>query len=247
MVPEENRVTRRAGLPWVRFLTEGMVIVLSILLAFAVDAWWDGQQEMQARSILYQTLASDMEAVQAELDRVREVHLIGRDGARAFLRLRGGRPMTAADGPRLDTLLGSMTVGATFDAPLGAARAIVAGGDRSYLDDPELVRAVTLLLGESENLAREQGELLDRLDRAGQVLADRGVDMSDAIYPVYLLGPDENEFQWFLQPTPLWQHVDDPEVRTSVSDLYWAYRNSIVSLGRMEPLVAKIRDLAGSS
>jgi hypothetical protein len=32
-------------IPWSRFLIEGMVIVGSILLAFGIDAWWEGQQE----------------------------------------------------------------------------------------------------------------------------------------------------------------------------------------------------------
>lgn len=30
---------------WTRLIGEGVVIVLSILLAFMVDAWWDGRQD----------------------------------------------------------------------------------------------------------------------------------------------------------------------------------------------------------
>ena len=32
-------------LPWLRILIEGVVIVVSILLAFGIDAWWEGQQD----------------------------------------------------------------------------------------------------------------------------------------------------------------------------------------------------------
>jgi len=33
---------------WVRALLEGLVIVGSILLAFGIDAWWEGRSEAQA-------------------------------------------------------------------------------------------------------------------------------------------------------------------------------------------------------
>ena len=31
---------------WKRLLVEGVVIVVSILLAFAIDAWWDERQQL---------------------------------------------------------------------------------------------------------------------------------------------------------------------------------------------------------
>lgn len=38
----------RAEAQWGRWLTEGLVIVISILLAFAIDAWWDERAEAVA-------------------------------------------------------------------------------------------------------------------------------------------------------------------------------------------------------
>lgn len=35
----------RLEISWARLVLEGMVIVVSILPAFAVDAWWDGTSE----------------------------------------------------------------------------------------------------------------------------------------------------------------------------------------------------------
>ena len=34
------------SVPWFRIVTEGVVIVLSILLAFGIDAWW-GERQLQ--------------------------------------------------------------------------------------------------------------------------------------------------------------------------------------------------------
>lgn len=36
------------GVPWLRVLIEGVVIVGSILLGFGIDAWWEGRQEEEA-------------------------------------------------------------------------------------------------------------------------------------------------------------------------------------------------------
>ncbi len=35
----------KAQIPWLRVFVEGVVIVGSILLAFGIDAWWEGVQE----------------------------------------------------------------------------------------------------------------------------------------------------------------------------------------------------------
>ena len=34
-------------IPWLRVWVEGVVIVVSILLAFGIQAWWDERQESQ--------------------------------------------------------------------------------------------------------------------------------------------------------------------------------------------------------
>jgi hypothetical protein len=46
-------VTTQQTIPWPRFLTEGVVIVASILLAFWIDAWWDGRKDkLEEKEIL---------------------------------------------------------------------------------------------------------------------------------------------------------------------------------------------------
>lgn len=54
-------------LPVRRFIAEGVVIVVSILLAFGVDAWWDGFQESRRRSALVAGLVSDFDATRDRL------------------------------------------------------------------------------------------------------------------------------------------------------------------------------------
>jgi hypothetical protein len=47
--------------PWLRIIVEGVVIVGSILLAFGIDAWWDGEQDRRAASEYVVRLTSDLQ------------------------------------------------------------------------------------------------------------------------------------------------------------------------------------------
>ncbi len=61
----------KAQIPWLRVFVEGVVIVLSILLAFGLQAWWDGVQEREQESEALEALAQDFsENIQALRDHV---------------------------------------------------------------------------------------------------------------------------------------------------------------------------------
>lgn len=55
-VANENKpvlMAKTQAIPWKRILVEGTAIVLSILLAFAIDAWWDGRKDrLEEKEIL---------------------------------------------------------------------------------------------------------------------------------------------------------------------------------------------------
>ncbi len=45
-------------IPWLRVFVEGVVIVGSILLAFGLQAWWEGRQERAEERQALEALAS---------------------------------------------------------------------------------------------------------------------------------------------------------------------------------------------
>jgi len=55
-------------IPWVRVVAEGTTIVASILLAFAIDAWWDNRSEQKHADLLLEGLAADFHASQAHIE-----------------------------------------------------------------------------------------------------------------------------------------------------------------------------------
>ena len=55
------------AIPWLRILAESLAIVLSILLAFSIDAWWDVRRDRAREADLLAGLLADLEASRPEL------------------------------------------------------------------------------------------------------------------------------------------------------------------------------------
>jgi hypothetical protein len=51
-----------------RTATEGVAIVFSILLAFWIDTWWEGQQEAQLEVVYLYELQEDFELTKSTLE-----------------------------------------------------------------------------------------------------------------------------------------------------------------------------------
>jgi hypothetical protein len=54
-------------IPWARILAEGGAIVISILLAFWIDAWWQRQTELREAEALNAGLYADFQMSQEHL------------------------------------------------------------------------------------------------------------------------------------------------------------------------------------
>ncbi len=58
------------SIPWKRIAAEGATIVISIILAFAIDAWWDERQERQNEIEILERLQNELAVNIERIDRV---------------------------------------------------------------------------------------------------------------------------------------------------------------------------------
>lgn len=83
--------TRRNTLPWGRILAEGVAIVVSILLAFGIQAWWEEtnirSDERGALTSLLDDFSENRERAALALER----HEDHRAAAEALLAIASGR------------------------------------------------------------------------------------------------------------------------------------------------------------
>ena len=168
---------------WPKLLAEGTVIVLSILVAFVLDAWWDGRQ-------FRRELAEELSSVARELDKNRklvrsEIRALERiiAGGEAFVEL-AARQSGSATVPVTDSL--AYVVGfwsPTLDLSFGAVDALIASGRLSQIRDAELRLGLAGLQDAFEDGVEGEVNALQIVDRQLFPLLARATDFR-AVYQI---------------------------------------------------------------
>ena len=120
----------KARIPWLRVFVEGVVIVGSILLAFGIQAWWDGRQdELQLRRGLAGVL-EELSAVATVMEfdgALRQRALSNTEALQSLVQEEGVSQTLAVP----DTLLVGLFSDYVSDHPTAMAEAFISSG---YLD-----------------------------------------------------------------------------------------------------------------
>ena len=141
-------------------LVEGVVIVVSIVLAFALDAWWDDLAEGRQ---LRQQLGSVQAEVQGNRDLVRfQVDLMERmiDAGEALGVAMDSAAHSGGTVTVPDTLVWLSLNTPTLDASLGAIDALVASGQLALIPDPAHRSRLAGLRDRIEDAVEEQEQAL---------------------------------------------------------------------------------------
>jgi hypothetical protein len=114
-------------IPWQRLSIEAAAIVGSILLAFAIDAWWEDRQNREAEQVALRSLREDFEASHQELsERLRSLE----NAHIHFAEFQSFSPedIEQLQQSTIDQMITGLMTGATFDPFLGTIDAMVADG-----------------------------------------------------------------------------------------------------------------------
>jgi hypothetical protein len=122
---------------WKRLTVEAAAIVGSILLAFAIDAWWDERNEAKLERRLLTALLVEFEQNSELLRRARtqyEQHYM--ESLRILEYLHEGA--SSFDHAELEKLFRGLLVGETFHLESGAHDGLLGSGELSLVRDEEL-------------------------------------------------------------------------------------------------------------
>ncbi len=67
-------MTRLDEIPWSRIIAEGGAIIVGILLAFSIDAWWEGRQQRAGDLTHLQGVLEELESHKVLLAEAIESH-----------------------------------------------------------------------------------------------------------------------------------------------------------------------------
>ncbi|UCC24951.1 MAG: hypothetical protein JSU98_14635 [Gemmatimonadales bacterium] len=130
---------RPKDIPWLRVFLEGAVIVGSILLAFALDAWWDNRNREDELREQLQVVAGEMESTRQALQRALSAHELNAHLAEQLTSALG----QVAEGSEVvvsDTLIGPLLPQVTADVTTGSLDSFIAAGGLELVDDADIRR-----------------------------------------------------------------------------------------------------------
>lgn len=127
-------------IPWPRIAVEGVAIVASILLAFAIDAWWDDRQRDEAEQVVLHALLDDLRVKQVLLANMNKFSEAIIDSAQTLLRAASSTERMLSE-DSIDRLIGD-TWWVSNDALWNSAplSQLVEGGNLSLISNTVLVQ-----------------------------------------------------------------------------------------------------------
>lgn len=127
------------------FAIEGAVIVLSILLAFAIDALWAQHLERLEEDEILTSLESDFISNLESVKRIIEAHELFREQVATLIQLSPDE-IRALSQMEVSQLMLSMANPWTYDAVRGTTDTLVNGGQLGLLRDPRLRESLLMFL-----------------------------------------------------------------------------------------------------
>ena len=150
---------------WLRIVAEGMAIVASILLAFAIDAWWDDTVESKREREILEALLDDFQISRARIVEWRNFHVVVKNSANTLLQVAtsSGRDLDDSEIDRLLVDLSWFGLGSLFTT--GALNSIISGGELSIIKDDELRQRLADWPSRIERVASFEQQQRDFHDR----------------------------------------------------------------------------------
>lgn len=130
-------------IPWKRIFAEGAAIVVSILLAFSIEAWWSGYQDRSKERIVLLGLKSEFEDNLKLIDVEIKYREVVSDSILKMFEAAESR--ATIDPDELDRLLGAVTWWSNVVYSRGTIEDLIQGGELSLISNPELRRLVASL------------------------------------------------------------------------------------------------------
>ena len=113
------------------------MIVFSILLAFAIDAWWAGVGQQKQERLALDGIEADFAVYLEELAQDREFYLARAKSARALVKLSGQNP-EQIDAARFENLLSAVLIYSPINIPAGTLGSLLETDGLSVINDPAL-------------------------------------------------------------------------------------------------------------
>ena len=227
-------------IPWPRILAEGTAIVVSILLAFLIQTWWESRDDAKQEQALLAALAEDFAQADELLSVAKSMHIMTARAGEQLITLGETGNVPEADQNGVDLLISNHFARATFDPPMGTVQSVLGSGRIDLLTSPELVAELTQWSSVVTQLHNLEIEARSHFyNRIYPYLAARiNLKDLDKGMPPFL-----ESYPWKQEQTDAYKLVSDQEF-INIVYLHWVIKTNILqSLIPVEASLTRISDL----
>ncbi len=175
-----------------KYLYEGLVIVISVLLAFYIDAWWSVKNETEQRKFLLIALKEDFVESKKQLAQIKFNHLRIEKSLETLLIWSDSTYLPLEIESRFDSILGVVFAREVYDPPMGAVESIVNSGSINILSNSILIAELTTWTS-----------IIDDLN---EIEFRRNEHFYDKLYPYLASNIDLKDFDKGIPRIVPWKH-----------------------------------------
>ena len=160
-------------IPWKKIAVEAVAIVVSILFAFAIDAWWAEKNERKVEHEALKALHSDFIASREQIERVLQSLADGRSN---FARFQSATPaeLTEINPDAIRPILSGLLKNNTFDPVTATLDALANDGRLGLISDSRLLRELSSWRRDLDNIADISFELRAESVRMRRAMESHG-------------------------------------------------------------------------
>jgi hypothetical protein len=186
-------------IPWKRIAVEAAAIVASILLAFAIDAWWDARVERSRSVAQLKTIATEFVEVERQLQQ-HEARLLALRQAVSDLLPHIGPESQMQSVDSLYALIDLSFRASKMELPTGSLQALLASGELSAVSGDELKALLAAWPAQVSRLRNQSGLLEANREEIIRYLHDK--------VPTLAIAYKTNQMTHYPEPN----FVGEPEI-----------------------------------
>lgn len=211
--PEQSsKMATLRSIPWPRILAEGVAIVVSILLAFWVQAWWEGLADKEQEVAILQALLRDFGEAREQFDRIESTHERLQENMEQLLDWAEDGFVPENRRAEVDGLLGSTFNRQVFDPPSGAVETILGTGRLDLISNTVLVPELTRWTALVDDLREQQLAVVDHFYQIVYPYLAARVNMQDLDKGI----PYEGGVPWPQEETDAYQLVSSRDFQNII-------------------------------
>jgi len=231
-----------------KILIEGSVIVVSILLAFGIDAMWDEYKERLGEQEILAALKTEFEASMNELNGVLEFHLNARDSMDELFSSSDDE-IRKLDQQKRSQFVMDMCNPWSFYPVIGTTNALIGAGELDILEERQLREALTAFLTLVEDSIEDIEYVGHDAERVWVAEIDVGGPWTDRSTEIGLAGEVVKAPVFIPKPTTedVLRIRNDPKLKGLIARCHINIGYYIVELERLKAGAQRVLDLIAES